>query len=214
MEGPQKGFPGSAPPRHPQRCARTQPPSPCAVHGRTASQSTPWCQASSAPTLTRRGRGAADRQATEECFAARAMMGCVGEPQDVANAVVFLASPQSGWITAQTSTVDGGRTDGRPLRTVLIAPSLRLAHSPLEDGRKRPEERSTQPKYFYACSPSSIAASTFGGDIGSSVSRRPVARSIALAMAAIGGQILTSAAPLAPHGGFGFGTSPTPRPSI
>src|SRR5262249_7704241 len=73
-----------------------------------ASQSTPWCQASSAPTLTRRGRGAADRQATEECFAARAMMGCVGEPQDVANAVVFLASPQSGWITAQTLTMDGG----------------------------------------------------------------------------------------------------------
>lgn len=44
----------------------------------------------------------------------------------------------------------------------------------------------------------SIAASTFGGDIGSSVSRRPTARSIALAMAAIGGQMLTSATPLAP----------------
>ena len=38
-------------------------------------------------------------------------MGCVSEPQDVANAVVFLASPQSGWITAQTLTVDGGRMD-------------------------------------------------------------------------------------------------------
>src|SRR6516164_10950735 len=37
---------------------------------------------------------------------------------------------------------------GRPLRTVLIAPSLRLAHGPLEDGRKRPDERSTQPTYF------------------------------------------------------------------
>jgi hypothetical protein len=35
------------------------------------------------------------------------------------------------------------------LRTVLIAPSLRLAHSPLEDGRKRPDERSTQPTYFW-----------------------------------------------------------------
>ena len=44
------------------------------------------------------------------------------------------------------------------------------------------------------------AARTFGGDIGSSVSRRPVARSIALAMAAIGGQMLTSATPLAPYG--------------
>ena len=53
---------------------------------------------------------------------------------------------------------------------------------------------------IYFCPPASIAASTFGGDIGSSVSRRPVARSIALAMAAIGGQMLTSAAPLAPYG--------------
>src|SRR5678815_3386556 len=44
----------------------------------------------------------------------------------------------------------------------------------------------------------SIAASTFGGDIGRSVSRRPTARSIAFAMAAIGGQMLTSATPLAP----------------
>jgi NAD(P)-dependent dehydrogenase (short-subunit alcohol dehydrogenase family) len=30
---------------------------------------------------------------------------------DVANAVVFLASSESGWITAQTLTVDGGRMD-------------------------------------------------------------------------------------------------------
>jgi len=54
---------------------------------------------------------ATDWQVTEQRFAARAMMGRVGEPQDVANAVVFLASPQSGWITAQTLTVDGGRMD-------------------------------------------------------------------------------------------------------
>ena len=58
-----------------------------------------------------RGRGATDWQATEERFAARAMMGRVVEPQDAANAVVFLASPQSGWITAQTLTVDGRRMD-------------------------------------------------------------------------------------------------------
>src|SRR5262245_2245995 len=52
----------------------------------------------------------------------------------------------------------------------------------------------------YFRSPASIAASTLGGDIGSSVSRVPTARSIALAMAAIGGQMLTSATPLAPYG--------------
>jgi 3-oxoacyl-[acyl-carrier protein] reductase len=43
---------------------------------------------------------------TEERFA---MMGA--EPEDIANAVVFLAPPESGWITAQVLTVDGGRMD-------------------------------------------------------------------------------------------------------
>src|SRR5947209_11536814 len=61
--------------------------------------------------LTQRGRGAADWAGTEERFAARAMMGRIGEPEDVANAVVFLAAPESGWITAQMLTVDGGRMD-------------------------------------------------------------------------------------------------------
>jgi 3-oxoacyl-[acyl-carrier protein] reductase len=61
--------------------------------------------------MTERGRGAADWQGTQERFAALAMMGRIGEPQDIANAVVFLASPESGWITAQVLTVDGGRMD-------------------------------------------------------------------------------------------------------
>jgi len=33
------------------------------------------------------------------------------EPEDIANAIIFLASPKSGWITAQMLTVDGGRMD-------------------------------------------------------------------------------------------------------
>jgi 3-oxoacyl-[acyl-carrier protein] reductase len=61
--------------------------------------------------MTKGGRGAADWQGTEERFAALAMMGRIGEPEDIANAVVFLVSPESGWITAQTLTVDGGRMD-------------------------------------------------------------------------------------------------------
>jgi len=61
--------------------------------------------------MTQRGRGAADWPGTEASFAARAMMDRIGEPEDVANAVVFLASPESGWITAQVLTVDGGRMD-------------------------------------------------------------------------------------------------------
>jgi 3-oxoacyl-[acyl-carrier protein] reductase len=39
------------------------------------------------------------------------MMGRIGEPEDIANAGAFLASPESGWITAQVLTVDGGRMD-------------------------------------------------------------------------------------------------------
>jgi 3-oxoacyl-[acyl-carrier protein] reductase len=61
--------------------------------------------------LTQRGRGAEDWQGTEARLASRAMMGRIGEPEDVANAIVFLASPESGWITAQMLTVDGGRMD-------------------------------------------------------------------------------------------------------
>jgi len=61
--------------------------------------------------MTQRGRGAGDWQGTEESFAAKAMMGRIGEPEEIANAVVFLASPESGWITAQILTVDGGRMD-------------------------------------------------------------------------------------------------------
>ena len=55
--------------------------------------------------------------------------------------------------------------------------------------------------------PASIAARILGGDIGSSVIRRPIACSIALAIAAIGGQMLTSPTPFAPYGCAGFGTS-------
>jgi len=39
------------------------------------------------------------------------MVGRVGEPTDVANAVAFLLAQDSGFITGQILTVDGGRTD-------------------------------------------------------------------------------------------------------
>jgi 3-oxoacyl-[acyl-carrier protein] reductase len=41
----------------------------------------------------------------------RSMVGRVGNPEDVAHAVAFLAAPESGFITAQVITVDGGRMD-------------------------------------------------------------------------------------------------------
>lgn len=39
------------------------------------------------------------------------MVRRVGRPEDIAHAVAFLSSPESGFITAQTLTVDGGRMD-------------------------------------------------------------------------------------------------------
>ena len=55
---------------------------------------------------------------TEEVFvervrmlSERAMVGRAGAPEDIANAVAFLASAASSFVTAQTLTVDGGRMD-------------------------------------------------------------------------------------------------------
>lgn len=39
------------------------------------------------------------------------MVGRPGDPADIANAVAFLAAPESGFVTAQILTVDGGRMD-------------------------------------------------------------------------------------------------------
>jgi 3-oxoacyl-[acyl-carrier protein] reductase len=44
-------------------------------------------------------------------LAARAMLNRVGEPDDIAHVVLFLASDESSFMTAQVLTVDGGRTD-------------------------------------------------------------------------------------------------------
>ena len=59
----------------------------------------------SAASLRERGPDA------ERRLAERAMVGRIGEPEDIAHAVAFLADPKSGWITAQVLVVDGGRMD-------------------------------------------------------------------------------------------------------
>jgi 3-oxoacyl-[acyl-carrier protein] reductase len=61
--------------------------------------------------MTQGGRGAADWADTEQNLASRTMLGRIGDPADIANAIAFLAAPESGWITAQLLTVDGGRMD-------------------------------------------------------------------------------------------------------
>jgi Enoyl-(Acyl carrier protein) reductase len=58
--------------------------------------------------MTQGGRGAADWQGTEERLAARAMMGRIGEPEDIANAVVFLLSDDAGYMTGQSVAANGG----------------------------------------------------------------------------------------------------------
>jgi NAD(P)-dependent dehydrogenase (short-subunit alcohol dehydrogenase family) len=57
------------------------------------------------------------------------MMGRIGEPEDIANAIGLFASPMSGWITAQVLTVDGGRMDyighaqNTKVRSLALSPS-------------------------------------------------------------------------------------------
>lgn len=40
----------------------------------------------------------------------RTPLGRLGEPEDIANAIIFLTSPAASWITGQTLAVDGGYT--------------------------------------------------------------------------------------------------------
>jgi 3-oxoacyl-[acyl-carrier protein] reductase len=44
----------------------------------------------------------------------RIPLGQAGTPEDIANAVAFLASPESGYMTGQVLYVDGGRTFSSP----------------------------------------------------------------------------------------------------
>ncbi len=61
--------------------------------------------------MTQGGKTKEEWAAIEAHFNALVMTGRMGEASDIANAVAFLAAPESGWITAQVLTVDGGRMD-------------------------------------------------------------------------------------------------------
>lgn len=58
---------------------------------------------------------ARDPQAAERDAVARHPMGRLGTPEDVANAVAWLASDEAAWITGQCLTVDGGLTSASPI---------------------------------------------------------------------------------------------------
>lgn len=61
--------------------------------------------------FTMQNRTAAQLASITERVSAITMVRRTGTPEDVANAVLFLVSPESGFVTAQILTVDGGRMD-------------------------------------------------------------------------------------------------------
>jgi 3-oxoacyl-[acyl-carrier protein] reductase len=50
-----------------------------------------------------------ERERKAESFIKNTMLQRVGEPEDIANIALFLASDESSFITAQVISVDGGR---------------------------------------------------------------------------------------------------------
>ncbi len=61
-----------------------------------------------APGLVKTDFARALWERNEAAIAARLPMGRLGEPDDIANMAVFLASDAASWITGQTMVVDGG----------------------------------------------------------------------------------------------------------
>ena len=61
--------------------------------------------------MVKEGRSEEEYRDLVKSIAERSMTGRVGDPEDIANTVAFLAARESGFITAQVLTVDGGRMD-------------------------------------------------------------------------------------------------------
>ena len=47
-----------------------------------------------------------------ESIIAQIPAGRLGEPEEIASAVLYLTSPQAAWVTGQTLAVDGGFSTG------------------------------------------------------------------------------------------------------
>lgn len=63
-----------------------------------------------APGLIKTDMARALWEPNEADLGARTPLGRIGEPQDIANTALFLASDLASWITGQTVVVDGGST--------------------------------------------------------------------------------------------------------
>jgi NAD(P)-dependent dehydrogenase (short-subunit alcohol dehydrogenase family) len=61
-----------------------------------------------APAVVKTKFAAALYEADEAAAAAHYPLGRLGEPEDIAAAAAFLASPDAAWLTGQTLVVDGG----------------------------------------------------------------------------------------------------------
>lgn len=60
------------------------------------------------PGLVKTDMARALWESNEEAVASMVPLGRLGEPEDIANAAVFLASDAASWITGTTTVVDGG----------------------------------------------------------------------------------------------------------
>ncbi len=61
--------------------------------------------------MTQGNKSDAEWTEMRDSFARNAITGRVGEPEEIARAITFLAAPDAGFITAQVLAVDGGRKD-------------------------------------------------------------------------------------------------------
>lgn len=61
--------------------------------------------------MTTAGRSPDELENRFKYFREKSMLGRIGEPEDIANAVLFFASNEASFITGQTLSVDGGRID-------------------------------------------------------------------------------------------------------